>query len=450
MSNEQAPTIQSSIADVWHLKEIRFSGRTFRIITQNFNGPCSFIAICNILILRGNIEVLPPTRRNVSYEFLSHLVADYLLNTSSNVDVSAALSVMPYTQKGMDLNPVFTSSTSFRPSGSIGNGGELKLFEHAGISLVHGWVVDPASPDAEVLKRVNDYDAAVELIAEVDHLTNGQFVVNEDEFAPLHGVSTAGEVPSRNYTEEELRKVQDAIVVRRFLDTTQSQLTYHGLFHLATTLPDNTLVALFRNSHLSVLYKHAPSTSSPTSSPSPGTPSSPKQAPPAAIPIQPIASGSSADPHAPLLPTPDPAQPDAETAIYSLVTDHVFLREPYVVWERFEDIDGGWSTFVDSDFVTSSPAGGDFAGQTAEETLRVAEQESMAKANVDPNDAALARQLQAEEDHHAQRQHEAYLRHQERKQAEEQRQGKKSAKEPKEEKQPKEKKLKKKGDCLIM
>ena len=62
-------------------------------------------------------------------------------------------------------------------------------------------------------------------------------------------------------------------------------------------------------------------------------------------------------------------------ALYSLVTDQVFLREPCVVWEKFEDVDGGWSTFVDSDFLKSSPAGGDFAGQTAEDALRAAEAE---------------------------------------------------------------------------
>lgn len=62
-----------------------------------------------------------------------------------------------------------------------------------------------------------------------------------------------------------------------------------------------------------------------------------------------------------------------DSALYTLVTDQVFLNEPSVVWERLEDVDGGWSTFVDSDFVKSSPAGGDFAGQTAEEALRAAE-----------------------------------------------------------------------------
>lgn len=52
----------------------------------------------NILILRGNIDIQPPERRTVSYEFLSQLVAEYLLASSPDVDISAALSVMPYTQ----------------------------------------------------------------------------------------------------------------------------------------------------------------------------------------------------------------------------------------------------------------------------------------------------------------------------------------------------------------
>ena len=52
----------------------------------------------NILILRGNINIQPPERRTVSYEFLSQLVAEYLLASSPDVDISAALSVMPYTQ----------------------------------------------------------------------------------------------------------------------------------------------------------------------------------------------------------------------------------------------------------------------------------------------------------------------------------------------------------------
>lgn len=62
-----------------------------------------------------------------------------------------------------------------------------------------------------------------------------------------------------------------------------------------------------------------------------------------------------------------------DSSLYTLVSDSVFLHEPSVVWERLEDVDGGWSTFVDADFVKSNPAGGDFAGETAESAMKAFE-----------------------------------------------------------------------------
>lgn len=259
----------------------------------------------------------------------------------SFVEIKLSLTVLI---EGMDLNPLFTGATAFRPAGE---GGELKLFEHVGIKLVHGWLVDPASPEASVMCKVEDYDSAVNLIVDADHTSKGRLVVSDD------AIEAGPSSPTTNWTEEERIKIEDgelqgsrtqilrtnqyfgvllAIVVRRFLDTTWSQLTYHGLFELATTLEPGSLVALFRSSHLSVLYK------------------------------------SLGD----------------EAALYTLVTDHSFLNEPSVVWEKLEDVDGGGSTFVDSDFVPSSPAGGDFAGQTAEDALRAAEDEAAQFAVVDP------------------------------------------------------------------
>lgn len=138
-----------------------------------------------------------------------------------------------------------------------------------------------------------------------------------------------------------------AVAIRTFLENTRSQLTYTGLFTLASLPPGSTgsskstsastttpqtispdsppsdqsttvepsplphteLFALFRNSHLSVLYRHAGS-------------------------------------------------------LYTLVTDQVFLHEPSVVWERLEDVDQGAAVFVDMAFERATPVGGDFAGWT--------------------------------------------------------------------------------------
>lgn len=116
--------------------------------------------------------------------------------------------------------------------------------------------------------------------------------------------------------------------MQRFLDSTQTQLTYYGLFTLASKLENGSLAALFRSSHLSVLYK------------------------------------------------------SLDGVLYSLVTDFSFLNEQSVVWERMEDLTG--STFVDSDFVKSSPAGGDIAGHTAQSALAALEAEAGQYAEFDP------------------------------------------------------------------
>lgn len=102
----------------------------------------------------------------------------------------------------MDLNPLFTGITSFRPAGE---GGELKLFEHAGIELVHGWLVDPSTPEHSVLSRAGDYDSAVNLLVEADHLSKGQLVTCEDDPSPSQGPNQADTV----LTPEDHQKIED-------------------------------------------------------------------------------------------------------------------------------------------------------------------------------------------------------------------------------------------------
>lgn len=234
----------------------------------------------------------------------------------------------------MDLNPLFTEVSAFRPAGS---GGELKLFEYAGIELVHGWLAEPSTPEYHVLQRLQDYDTCVNLIAEADHISRGQFLQSEQEASSSGATPSHHRNPSLSPNEQQkleegkkasiqLHPVADfglaALIIRSFLENTSSQLTYHGLFALAAKVQPGSLVALFRNSHLSILYKS---------------------------------------------PNPD------DSALYTLATDQVFLQEPSVVWERLEDVDGGWSSFVDSDFVRSTPAGGDYAGHTGESALAALE-----------------------------------------------------------------------------
>lgn len=187
-------------------------------------------------------------------------------------------------------------------------------------------------------------------------------------------------------------------------------MTYHGLFHLASTLKPGDLVALFRSSHLSVLYKSgdnwqvlndtnervSPATSTyGNGAPEPTSPiisasDTPDNVPtPLELPDSPTAAPRSyTDPNDYDVPSRTPStRPTAaapvvqqfppsivvesrEPALYSLASDHVFLYEPSVVWERIEDVDGSAGVFVDSSFVRASPAGGDWAGRTAEDMAK--------------------------------------------------------------------------------
>lgn len=114
----------------------------------------------------------------------------------------------------MDLNPVFTDALGFRPQmrSDLGGGEGLDLFSHANIPLVHGWLVDPSSPEYEAVQRAVDYDNSVSAVAEADHLTQGRLVADEYEA----GGSSSGAGGSSHegkqsdvWTAEERTKVED-------------------------------------------------------------------------------------------------------------------------------------------------------------------------------------------------------------------------------------------------
>jgi ubiquitin carboxyl-terminal hydrolase MINDY-1/2 len=42
--------------------------------------------------------ICPPDRQSASYEYLSALVGDYLVNTALEIDIDAVFSILPKTQ----------------------------------------------------------------------------------------------------------------------------------------------------------------------------------------------------------------------------------------------------------------------------------------------------------------------------------------------------------------
>jgi ubiquitin carboxyl-terminal hydrolase MINDY-1/2 len=102
----------------------------------------------------------------------------------------------------MDLNPVFTSATSFRAIGD-----ELNLFKQAGIQLVHGWLVDPESLETAVINKAPDYDSAVNFIAHADHTSKGRLVVSDDLPPNFSGPSKS----EQNFNPDEQERIEDGM-----------------------------------------------------------------------------------------------------------------------------------------------------------------------------------------------------------------------------------------------
>jgi hypothetical protein len=70
---------------------------------------------------------------------------------------------------GLDLNPLFTGISSFRPAGE---GGQLKLFDLVDIKLVHGWLADPDSQEFAALSKTEDYDTSLDAMVAADAVSN--------------------------------------------------------------------------------------------------------------------------------------------------------------------------------------------------------------------------------------------------------------------------------------
>ncbi|XP_069650291.1 ubiquitin carboxyl-terminal hydrolase MINDY-1 isoform X3 [Haliaeetus albicilla] len=239
------------------------------------------------------------------------------LNFQQNINDT--MTVLPKLSTGLDVNVRFTGVSDFEYTP------ECIVFDLLNIPLYHGWLVDPQSP--EVMQAVGklSYNQLVEKI-----------------------------ITCKQASDSSL--VSEGLVAEQFLESTASQLTYHGLCELTTTVREGELSVFFRNNHFSTMIKH-------------------------------------------------------KGHLYLLVTDQGFLQEERVVWESLHNVDGD-SCFCDTDFHLSHTPGKE--GATAAPLdhrlqQRQVDQDYMIALSLqqqqgqDPSvlsDLELAHQLQQEEYHH--------------------------------------------------
>ncbi|BFZ15787.1 hypothetical protein BsWGS_18826 [Bradybaena similaris] len=230
----ETPAAETAVAhadqeSVYYIKWITFGTCNVPIITQNENGPCPLLAIMNVLLLKEKVKLAPMLEMITSEQLMTYLGECIFENMPQNLsettqanyeqNMQDAMSVMYKLQTGLDVNVKFTGVGDFEYTP------ELIIFDLLGISLYHGWLVDPQ--DSDTVNAVNQcsYNQLVEKIISLRH-------------------------------SEEEENVRQALISEQFLDRTASQLTYHGLCELSSLIKEKELCVFFRNNHFNTLYKH--------------------------------------------------------------------------------------------------------------------------------------------------------------------------------------------------
>ncbi|KAI8827217.1 uncharacterized protein EV422DRAFT_513067 [Fimicolochytrium jonesii] len=330
-----APPPAAAIDTSYRLKRITYLDprtnipRQLQILTQNANGPCPLIALCNVLLLRGDIEI-NGTRSEVDFEYIAQLIGEWVMcrlpdtsptangppemstetpgestaaspstprATDFSQNLTDVLHLIPTLQKGLDVNVRFDTPFAFEVTPA------LLIFDLFRITLCHGWTVDPQDEETYrvVVGECGSYNAVVERIVAGDAVADGK------------GDNTNSPAPAPAPPTPET--LHTALVCQSFLTSTASQLTYHGLQSLTDSLPPNSLSVLFRNNHFATLYKrvHPP-------------------------PV--LGKGKAKD--------EGNGEPQT-TALYTLITDQGFADVDGAVWETMDAVDGD-SAFLDGFF----------------------------------------------------------------------------------------------------
>eukprot|EP00126_Sphaerothecum_destruens_P006067 Sdes_comp19193_c0_seq1m10038 len=244
MNQENINKIETQFLEdpIYFVKRIEWKGEILPILTQNQNGPCPFISLMNILILRKQI-VLNSNSDCFSYETLIQMITDLILNfsckmineeTKLNVEqnISDVFSVLPKLKVGLDVNVKFTGISDFEYTS------EFILFDILNIRIYHGWLKDPSN---------------CELSHAIGKLSYNQIVEKVIEFQNSQNSNSNLENAQNSNSSSNL--IHEGFLCAEFLAATASQLTEFGLISLMKEIPEDELSILFRNNHFNVLYK---------------------------------------------------------------------------------------------------------------------------------------------------------------------------------------------------
>jgi len=227
----------SSRRDIEHfrVKWIVFLGEVRPILMQSDNGPCPFLAICNILLLKGKVT-LPRNKSQVSFDELVEVIANLSLqlvendfkNMATEDIIEGCIRILPKLNEGMDVNVYFDNVDKFEFTEELG------VLDVLNIRLLHGWICAEDDTAFAAVRECGSYNRLVEKILYHEDL-QGYVMLQENLAADPVGKAEEikqsmerlktqlGEIPEGGKLREAL---SEGALLRSWNDRTASQLTY--------------------------------------------------------------------------------------------------------------------------------------------------------------------------------------------------------------------------------
>ena len=84
MSEALSEATTDDNVSLYQLKWVEWKGGFYPIVTQNENGPCPLLTLCNILILNGQMKITPG-ETVASSSHLMHLLGQCLIDSEPEV-----------------------------------------------------------------------------------------------------------------------------------------------------------------------------------------------------------------------------------------------------------------------------------------------------------------------------------------------------------------------------
>mmetsp|Transcript_30790 Transcript_30790/g.59345 ORF Transcript_30790/g.59345 Transcript_30790/m.59345 type:complete len:407 (-) Transcript_30790:201-1421(-) len=336
----------------YRIKDIKFFGSARRILLQSANGPCPLLALCNVLLLRNQLQISQDARY-ISFDELVAMVTNQLFDANASAtrdndassptgsraanvreSLSSCLEVLPRLNVGLDVNCKFGGVSDFEYTQ------ELSVFDLLDICLYHGWLVSQQEEKAWALFAHLSYNQVVERLIAYEEAQ--QRVANSAEAAapPANSAGASSSAAAASTEEadsassaaaalpdaaaasgsaavppdaETQKAIEEGLLIKDFMDRTASQLSYDGLMALHETLRERQLAVFFRNSHFSTMLKY---------------------------------SGD----------------------LYLLCTDIAFGYS-HIVWEKLDEVDGD-TTYYDADFQPNTAESAEAAALAAAEAAQ--------------------------------------------------------------------------------